>query len=1313
MKRIHLALFVCMASLIRAESPPPLSDASITITPGSVPETVEIFWTGASEHYYFPQISDNLMENWSYLPLVETGQGDPLSLGFATDAELLFYRLLVANHWSQEPMSLDFTGSGFSNWNFVKQGLNPFDPTASLRRMWVLEQWPINSPIMSSPVEEADNLAIPASLRLVSTGGYGMPWGTMVFEVESGPFVLLDDQGEPVSGGYEVVSDGKGRAGVVLRLNGFVEDAGALRATAGLDPEAPTFTRPITVAPGAPPDEPMLPVVNLTGSDVSEISWADSNHDPLRIRYRIYRDGEYLDTTPALSYTDALPTGWKKALYHIVAETWTGARSTPSETVVLRNLPQNGVASPGIPQVVENARHRVTLTWTPGMSDHGIAGYRVRLNGQWVASTPDNRWTFTNLPPGVEHEISVQAVDQRGEFSAESAVLTYNPATVLPKMLAPGGSNTLWLETDGQLYSSGSKQNNAGGLHAPSDPLSSEDQETFVLPASYFDRIEQVISGELASLLLWENGLIFQMGTVTFDSGGQFTEFVLPIDLGSINLVRIGAGYRHFFAVEETTGQVWSWGVNEERQLGRNTPDFEETLTPGKVEISGGMPLEDVERVEGGRDFSVALLTDGTLRTWGLKSRLGCPDNTGNSLSWDHPGPVRDAASQPLANLIAIAAGASHTLALDENGEIWSFGDNSHGQLGHGSTSSTPVLVPARVRADTSGNPVLGNVVAIAAGEAHSLALDNQGRVWSFGEAVEKQLGYGTSGGNPQPYAKLISYLDGLQIIDIAAGPYNGFAVDEEGRIFAWGLNLQGQLGDGTIISRWKPEPMELKSTHLVFTPYKTSPTDSGGVFISTARLGSDIRYTLDGTAVTATSPLLAHGSSLTPAPGTLIRARAYAGTMAVGEEQRWRVPTVLQGALGDGIAVFVGADGQPHAWGRKPNWQPGDPVGGGIDLGTLGGDWVHSVSASGQSVLARTYAGDLYGWGGNENGILLPEGPSRIALPLLDPALATSPIRLHTLSAWTESGYGGSHRLLLNDQGQLRVSGVNDKGQLGLSDGPNPDSYASDELIEPTVHPRVSLGSGTGISCLTDGLGNTRGWGNWRLAGRGLIEAINPSQVADWIPTRLAVSNVVRISSGKSHSLALRGDGSVWAWGLVTEATTLPLTQPVRVRALTAPETEEDLEDVIEVAAGYRHALALRADGTVWSWGSNVHGELGYADSGDSVARQVPGLSNIHWIAAGKHVSMAGKANGEIWAWGRNSHGELGDPQLPGGHTPVLVGIPAPVPLGPPYPPGPSEPPPPNVYSPPSLEGPDPDPGSAPEIHIESPTDLLEIHSS
>ena len=89
----------------------------------------------------------------------------------------------------------------------------------------------------------------------------------------------------------------------------------------------------------------------------------------------------------------------------------------------------------------------------------------------------------------------------------------------------------------------------------------------------------------------------------------------------------------------------------------------------------------------------------------------------------------------------------------------------------------------------------------------------------------------------------------------------------------------------------------------------------------------------------------------------------------------------------------------------------------------------------------------------------------------------------------------------------------------------------------------------------------------------------------------------------------------------------------------------------IVQVAAGGIHAVALAADGSVWTWGANNAGQLGYPTPGaqySTVPHQVPGVSGVKQVAAGADFTVALRSNGEVWTWGGNDHGQLGD----GTHT-------------------------------------------------------------
>ncbi len=145
-----------------------------------------------------------------------------------------------------------------------------------------------------------------------------------------------------------------------------------------------------------------------------------------------------------------------------------------------------------------------------------------------------------------------------------------------------------------------------------------------------------------------------------------------------------------------------------------------------------------------------------------------------------------------------------------------------------------------------------------------------------------------------------------------------------------------------------------------------------------------------------------------------------------------------------------------------------------------------------------------------------------------------------------------------------------------------------------------------------------------------------------------------VSVSEGYRHTLALKGDGTVWAWGHngageLGDGTVLNHSVPTQVVGINS---------VSAISAGADTSLARRTDGSVWSWGDNSRGQLG---DGSLINRvlpgQVPGLMNVTAVSEGGYFSLARRSDGSVWAWGDNSDGELGDATLTNRLSPVQVG--------------------------------------------------------
>ncbi|MGG0171664.1 RCC1 domain-containing protein [Paenibacillus dokdonensis] len=199
-----------------------------------------------------------------------------------------------------------------------------------------------------------------------------------------------------------------------------------------------------------------------------------------------------------------------------------------------------------------------------------------------------------------------------------------------------------------------------------------------------------------------------------------------------------------------------------------------------------------VTEVSAAEDHFLALMSDGTVMAMGCNQYGQLGNNTsttGQVASYV----VTDEGEDHLSNIKAISAGNFHNLALDEQGQVWAWGDHRKGQLGIGHLN-TMSSIPAAVQIKF---PHHAKIAAIAAGAEFSLALDEEGQVWAWGDHEEGQLGTGYHCAQMQYSPVRVETeqgpLNGIR--SISAGLYHSLALDEEGQIWGWGANWEGALG--------------------------------------------------------------------------------------------------------------------------------------------------------------------------------------------------------------------------------------------------------------------------------------------------------------------------------------------------------------------------------------------------------------------------------------------------------------------------------------------------------------------------------------
>jgi alpha-tubulin suppressor-like RCC1 family protein len=190
----------------------------------------------------------------------------------------------------------------------------------------------------------------------------------------------------------------------------------------------------------------------------------------------------------------------------------------------------------------------------------------------------------------------------------------------------------------------------------------------------------------------------------------------------------------------------------------------------------------------------VLALRRGTVWAWGhnFYGQIG----DGTILQRTTPVPVDD-----LMGVVDVSAGGNFSLALKSDGTVWTWGSNERGEMGIGTTTPSTSNRPIKI-------PSLSSVIAIAAGSDYSLALKSDGTVWSWGSNTTGQLGIGTTDFQPHPTPLQVPGLSG--VVAIFAGDYVSYAVKADGTAFGWGTSFIGKLGDGTSGSTSINSPTEL-----------------------------------------------------------------------------------------------------------------------------------------------------------------------------------------------------------------------------------------------------------------------------------------------------------------------------------------------------------------------------------------------------------------------------------------------------------------------------------------------------------------------
>jgi alpha-tubulin suppressor-like RCC1 family protein len=655
---------------------------------------------------------------------------------------------------------------------------------------------------------------------------------------------------------------------------------------------------------------------------------------------------------------------------------------------------------------------------------------------------------------------------------------------------------------------------------------------------------------------------------------------VLVLDLSHLTAISAGG---NFCLALKSDGTVWAWGLDNDGQLGSGDGS-ENFFSP--VQVPG---LAGVTAVSAGGDFGVALKSDGTVWLWGFCNGV------------ESFAPVQ---VPGLAGVTAISAGGDPTggqfgLALKSDGTVWAWGANDQGQLGNALTtdSATPFQVP-----DLTG------IKAISAGGNHSLALQSDGTVWSWGSNSDGQLGNGTSIDSSRVVQ--VSNLTGITAI--AAGDVHSLALRSDGTIMAWGRNSVGQLGNGSTTG--STIPIRISS------PVGVAAIAAGGAHsLALKSEGSIWAWGGDSTGQ------LGNGTGpIQPLP---VQTQNLTGVASV--------------AAGGNHSLAIRPDGSVWAWGSNGDGQLGDGTNtdASYRLQLSVPTSVGAIAAGGDHSLAVRSDGTVWAWGYNFFGQLGNGANADSNVPVQ----AGTPTGITAVSAGGSGGEQRGHSLALRSDGTVWAWGCNGNGQLG--NGSTADSNLPLQVPGLTGMTAIAAGGAHSLALKSDGTVWAWGYNFYTQLGTSLnSDSAVPLQVS-------CPPGVTAIAAGRTYSVALLSDGTVWGMGFNQFGT---LTRPLSGIFLLPPPgliltpTGDTFTGVTAISAGGHGSLALRTDGTVWAWPTS--GMPGAAD-------QVSGLAGVTAISAGENSYLALLSNFTVMGWGDNSSGQLGIPFSFFSAIPRLVG--------------------------------------------------------
>ena len=677
-----------------------------------------------------------------------------------------------------------------------------------------------------------------------------------------------------------------------------------------------------------------------------------------------------------------------------------------------------------------------------------------------------------------------------------------------------------------------------------------------------------------------------------------------PGSAGTVNLgagrtaVAIAAGGNFTCALLDND-TVRCWGANGSGQLGYgNTTTVGDNETPGSVgpvDLGAG---RTAVAISAGLNSACAILDNGTLRCWGANASgqlgTGTTENVGDN---ETPGSIAPVNLGSGRTATAVSVGNAHVCALLDNGTVKCWGAGAGGRLGYGNTNN--VLNPGSVGAVDLGTG--RSATAIAAGEAHTCAVLDDGNVRCWGSNAFGQLGYGNTeaiGDNETPgMAGPAALGSGRLGVAISAGDHHTCALIDNGTLRCWGAGNYGQLGYGNTTTIGDNE-----------TPGSAGPVPAGAGH-GAVEVANGFWFTCalldDGTVHcwgSGENGHLGYGNT-----AAIWDARS-AGAVDLGGVGAVEI------AVGEYHACALLANGTVYCWGTGNSSRLG--YGNEEDVGdnetpaavgpvNIGAVRVKAISSADSHNCVLLVDGTVKCWGWGGNGVLGYGNTQSIGDNETPAAVGTVDLTGTPGATAVEITAGWEHTCALLGDGSVKCWGYNIYGMLGYG---NTTSIGDNET--PGAVGPVSVG-GTAISvaaggyhtCALLGSRSVKCWGysNDGQLGYGNTTTIGDNELPSSVGTvDLAGQSALVLTASKWNTCVILANGTVRCWGYNSEGQLgIGNTENIGDNETPGAGGPVDLagESALDIAPGWEHTCAVMTSGRVRCWGSDTHGQLGFGD--------------------------------------------------------------------------------------------------------------------